>query len=411
MRKRTRLLIITVLVSGLIAAACGSDSEGDNDADGSSSTEAGNRATGEPIPLGFVNITEDPGGNAQPDIWDGARAAEQYINDELGGVNGRPMKLTQCNVTNAPESGTACGAKLLEGDPVAVLDGINTVADGYMPTLLKAGVPYISGSPLSISEFTSANSFLLGGGTASGGPAFALFARDELKAKKIVVAHVDLPPAQVASENFIKKPLAASGVSVDLIPVPAAAPDMAPILSAALARKPDAIYLLTPDPHCIGMYKALASTPTDVPIFYAGNCASDKVITAGGKTGAEGAYYVTGVGPVADKGNPNYDTFVSVMKKAFPKTALSGASGGFSTVMTTYKMLKSISADITRESVMAAFKTAKDQPLWFDGTFTCDGKQFPGLSAICSTYAVIAQYKNGKLSKVKDIPSVSPLFG
>src|SRR4051794_133397 len=93
-----RLLIIAALLGGLIASACSSDSTTSSDAkaanEDTATTVAGTKATGDPIAIGFIN--NEGGAFSVPELRVGNEVGADYVNDTLGGVNGRPIHVERC---------------------------------------------------------------------------------------------------------------------------------------------------------------------------------------------------------------------------------------------------------------------------------------------------------------------------
>ena len=65
-----------------------------------------------PVTVGFVNQQGGPQVIGQH-ATDGAEMAVNYINKELGGVDGHPIKLDTCFIASAEEEGTGCAQKFL----------------------------------------------------------------------------------------------------------------------------------------------------------------------------------------------------------------------------------------------------------------------------------------------------------
>src|SRR5688572_29701940 len=91
-----------VAATTVVFAACG--------AEGNAPPGTGQAASGEPIVIGFIN-GEGSGvaTDAQAaDVREATEAAVKYINAELGGLGGRPIKLEICITNSSPESSAGC---------------------------------------------------------------------------------------------------------------------------------------------------------------------------------------------------------------------------------------------------------------------------------------------------------------
>ncbi|MFC0042195.1 ABC transporter substrate-binding protein [Actinomadura rayongensis] len=106
------------------------------------------RATGSPITIGLVNQQGGPVSN--PEFTVAAKAAADYLNAELGGVGGHPVKLATCDIVSAESQGQRCGQQMLADDAIklVVQGGLNVgtqslhaTLDGRKPDLVAVANP------------------------------------------------------------------------------------------------------------------------------------------------------------------------------------------------------------------------------------------------------------------------------
>src|SRR5438128_855692 len=116
---RTFGLALAVAAAVSVLAACSGSSSGSPAAGGSA---------GPPLVLGFVNMEGAPTGSF-PEARVGAQAAVDHVNDDLGGIGGRPVKLTTCTTNGSAESSQGCAQQLLAAKPVAVVGGVDLGAN------------------------------------------------------------------------------------------------------------------------------------------------------------------------------------------------------------------------------------------------------------------------------------------
>ena len=91
--------------------------------------ETASAADGEPIVLGMINQENTPVGS-YPELSSATRAAIEFVNAELGGVNGRPLELEVCNTEFSPEGSTSCAQQFVQAGVPAVLGGIDVFGTG-----------------------------------------------------------------------------------------------------------------------------------------------------------------------------------------------------------------------------------------------------------------------------------------
>ena len=205
------------LVGGLVAAACvmtlvacGDDDSGSDAADTTSAgaattaagaattagsaatTAAGEQATGEPIVIGIYTPADNQSFTA-PELIDGAEAAVEYVNNQLGGIGGRPIQLESCTTDYTAPGLTACVNELFQKDPLIIIPGPDAGALSVQPTIDATGIPLIGGASFTPPEYTSPTRSLFNGWSASLFPAMVHFAISELQATNLAALALDLP--------------------------------------------------------------------------------------------------------------------------------------------------------------------------------------------------------------------------
>ena len=385
-----RPVLVVVLVLALtVLAAC---SSGDGGSSGEGDPDSG--LTGEPIMVGLINQEDTPVGSF-PELRRGAESAVRHVNNDLGGVGGRPIRLDPCATKGTAESSQACATKLAGAKPVAVLGGVDLGATGSLPVLEKAGIPYVGGSPQLGEELTASGSFMLTGGTVADLLGQADYALDDLHAKKIGALYVDLPGVLTTVVKASEVVLRLKGATdVKLVAAKADEADFAPALKAVSKSEPDVIFVVFPAQSCARIMQTAKSLGVTAKMFYPSVCASRSVVNAAGD-GAVGAYFASGYLPFGDPA-PDVTTW---RERTKAESVVSQA--GFSVVMDLHALLtKQPGADISPAGVTAALKATKDQPGYMAHPYTCDGKQVPLLKAVCNADVRILQYREGTFADV-----------
>lgn len=370
---------VLLAVAGLLAGACGG---------------AKGAGTANAVVVGMINQENAPVGSF-PEVRRAAEAAVAHVNDDLGGVDGRKLRLEVCTTSGTPESSAACANKLVAKRPVAVLGGVDLGAAASMPVFEKAGIPYLGGTPALGEELTSPAAWMLAGGTVADLLGQATYALDTLKAKKVGALYVDLPGVLSTVVSAADVVLRAKGVSdVKLVAAGADAADFAPPLKAATAGNPDVVLVVFPAQSCARIMGAARALAVKARMFYPSACASQAVVDAAGPA-AEGAYFASGYLPFDDP-SPEVGAWRSEAKVTKP-SALSQA--GFSVVMDLYGLLGEGGAG-GPAAVTARLAAAADRPGFMAHPYTCDRKQVPLMPAVCNPFVRLLQYRGGRFGDV-----------
>jgi len=380
--KRTAAVLL--MAAGLLAGACSGGGGGGK----------GGGAAANAIVVGMINQESAPVGSF-PEVRLAAQAAVTHVNDDLRGVNGRPLKLEVCTTSGTPESSAACANKLLEKQPVAVLGGVDLGAAASMPVFENAKIPYIGGTPALGEELTSSAAWMVAGGTVADLLGQATYALDTLKAKKVGALYVDLPGVLTTVVSAAEIVLKAKGVTdVKLVAASADAADFAPPLKAATAGNPDVVLVVFPAQSCARIMGAATSLGVKAKLFYPSACASQAVVDAAGPA-ADGAYFASGYLPFDDP-SPDVATWKTKAKVSKP-SALSQA--GFGVVMDLYELLKDGGAD-SPAAMTAKLQASVDRAGFMAHAYTCDRKQVPLMEAVCNANVRLLQYKSGRFADV-----------
>ena len=67
-------------------------------------------------------------------------AAKYYINSVMGGVNGRPIDIVNCDSDGSPEKNISCANNFVQAHVVAVVDGWDQGMNSEYPILHSAGI-------------------------------------------------------------------------------------------------------------------------------------------------------------------------------------------------------------------------------------------------------------------------------
>lgn len=365
-------------------------------------------ATGEPIVLGMVN-QENTAAGSYPELSQGAQAAIDWINEELGGVDGRPIELEVCNTEFSAEGSTSCGQQFVEEGVPAVLGGIDVFGNA-IDTLGENDIPYIGGIPISTQSVQSANSFQWSGGTWGATVAFAEHAATVVEAEKVSIVYGEFGSITHSAEVGAAV-LEDYGIEAQLVPYPIMATDISSALNAAAASDPDAIMVLAADSGCKAGFDGLDALGLDAVRYFVGACASPTIIEEVGADKAEGAIFNV-EGPIGGE-DPSADfaLYASVVERyGDGLDPVGAATVTFRATMNLYAILRQIEGDLTPAAITEALRAQVDAPSFAGHPYTCDGEQFDGLPAMCSPQQILGEMTDGSLAQVGDWIDVGTIY-
>jgi branched-chain amino acid transport system substrate-binding protein len=180
-----------------------------------------------PVTIGWVNEQGGPPSETFPQATAAAEATVKYINTELGGVHGHPVKLATCFIAGVEAQGTTCGDQMANTKGVEVIaEGIDAVGNASMYGVLNGSISTMVGVSADPADDTGKNVFELEGSGTSSTVAFGPFLRTQYPSDKtLAIAYQNLPGA-VPISQAIQKSAQQSGFTVTMIPYSSTATDL-----------------------------------------------------------------------------------------------------------------------------------------------------------------------------------------
>lgn len=365
--------------------------------------DAPTRADGEPLRLGMVNQENTPGGS-YPELSQAAQAAIDFVNEELGGVDGRPVELDVCNTGFSVEGSTACAQRFVEAGIPVVLGGIDAFGSA-IEVLAENDIPYAGGIPISTPSVESPNSFQWSGGTWGATVAFAHYAATELAAERVAIVYGEFGSITQSAE-YGQRVLEDLGVQTQMVPYPILATDIGSPLQAAASGDPDAVVVLGADTGCKSAFDALRTLDLRAHRFFVGACAAPSIIESVDTEATDGTIFNV-EGPVTqggdgEQGDADVELYNAVIERFGNGLNPVGAGTvSFRSFMNLWAVLNDLGADgIDAASVTAALRAQMDTPSFMGHPYTCDGEQFEGLPAMCSPQQILARMEDRVLDQL-----------
>jgi branched-chain amino acid transport system substrate-binding protein len=209
-----------------------------------------------PVDIGWLN-QQGGASSIGPLATAGAQTAVKYINAQLGGVDGHPLKLVTCFIANTDAEGTTCGQQFAANKSIDVI-ATGGVAIGIQPffTAIGTKTPVIDGVAVTGTDGAQPNAVILfGDATHVLGP-FGTYAVDVLHAKTAALVYPDIPGITEGAAA-IEAGLKAAGVSVTAVGYDESQTDLTSVLVAAHATTADMVIPYSDSSGCVNLAKSL----------------------------------------------------------------------------------------------------------------------------------------------------------
>jgi ABC-type branched-subunit amino acid transport system substrate-binding protein len=223
------------------------------------------KATGQPIKIGFVNADSQELTIATDEI---VRA----VNEQFGGVKGRPLQLVKCVVTKSEEAQTCAQQFVADPAMVAVVQGTMDVDVLGFHTTLSPKLPVLGGLPLAVADAGAPNSYYLSSGQF-GGLGAVTFAKDYSKARRVAVLYPADSPANELAITTLRDALKAENIQVTVAKFPLDATDMTQAVTESQAAAADLLIPAVGIPqHCVALSNTLQKMAVYTPVLTFAGC-------------------------------------------------------------------------------------------------------------------------------------------
>lgn len=360
-----------------------------------------NEATGTAIRLGYINQEQAATGSF-PELRQGTQAAVDYVNKDLGGINGKPIELVTCVADGSPEGAQKCATDMVQKGVVGVLNGINFAGPSVYEIVTAAGIPYIQQAPIQGTDFSGENAFALLGSSPAQFTGEAKYLVEQ-GAKSVAIVINDTPSGEAGADILTGELKKAGITDVKRVKESPTATDFTAVVTQANASKPDAIAIMFVAPACGQIQQTAKSLGVEAELVLTTGCATPSVFDAIGEA-AEGSAYVQELLPVgAHADNEQVKQYVAAMERfaGISKGELSALHGnGFATTMTVADILKRSGSDPKPADVVRVLRDPAGGPAFMDSDFVCDGSVLPDYPAICNASTRVVTMQGGDLVEV-----------
>ena len=240
---------------------------------------AGTAASSQPaVSIGYF---DDIGGVPSfPDNKVAANAAVQFVNNDLGGVAGHPIKLVECFVATTEQQGQACAQQFLAQKVKVVVEGTALLGAQALHSALNGTIPVVVSDPANLADATAKDSI-------PSPPAVSARSRPSfqragaLKAKTASLLFPSDDPTGAALAGQFNKAAGAAGLTLTKAGYTTSSPDILPSVIAAKSSSTDVtMTFFGVPPACIAGAKAFQQANVTKPIISLGTCLATPVKAA-----------------------------------------------------------------------------------------------------------------------------------
>jgi branched-chain amino acid transport system substrate-binding protein len=354
----------------------------------------------DPIVIGLINQEDTPLGS-YPEIRRAVEAGVDFVNTELGGVDGHPVELRTCITSFNPEQSASCAQEMESAGVMALVGGIDVTSNGSIPVLEQNGIAQVGGIPANLVEQKSDVTFFLSGGVTGALAAFLAHTADN-GGGSAVLAYGEFESFAVAANDYAVPVADSLGVDLETVSFPLTATDFLPVLTRAAEADPDAIIVAAAGASCAPIMQTYRDLEVEAQLYLVGACADPEIIRA--TDGAQEGVIFNSEGPPAGEGEVEAGIFASVNELYANDEAGGAGTVGLRSFLDLYAVLDGLGADgISREAILDSMRAAVDQPGFWGHDYTCDGQQVAGLPALCAPQqSLIEVGPDGEIVTIND---------
>jgi branched-chain amino acid transport system substrate-binding protein len=367
---------------------------------------APDKATGSPVTVGMISDGGSGTVGTAPLVEQGAHMAVAWANAYKGGLAGHQIKLFICENDSTPAGGQDCANQMVQKHVVVVTEAFSGQGPTEVPTIVKAGIPYITLSGSTTEETTTKGAYSLTGGFPGVLASDAAIAKQK-GYKKFAMLTVNVPEAIQPAEGIGTTAFKHAKVGYKVIPVNLGTADITPQLESAVQWGAQAIGLTGDLTLCTSFLKGYQTLGLTLPRYVLSTCVDPSIINSSLDSTLAGSY-ISSPGATS---SPDYPIYAAMTKKFAPSVnpnpnVSTNQSDGASAIWALINVMKGYQGPVTTAGINKQLHEAKNVtlPLSDGATFTCNEKVIPSLPSVCSVSTLIGKLKaNGEATDIKAI--------
>ncbi|MCW2933962.1 MAG: hypothetical protein JWM19_4924, partial [Actinomycetia bacterium] len=388
---RYPVILAGVTAAALLVAACGSSSTSGSGSSSpaasataaSSALGAPDAATGAPVSVGIITDGGSGEIGTAPLVEQGAKMALAYANAYRGGLAGHAIKLVICENQATPAGGQACANQMVQDKVAAVVLPFTGQGAAEVPTITKAGIPYITLSGASTQELLTPGAYDLTGGFPAALGAYALSAKAHGYSKFAMLVS-NVPAAIQGAQLFGSLVFKNAGVGYKVIPVNPGTADVTPQLQAAASWGAKAIGLTGDVTLCSSFLKGYQTLSLSLPKYVLGTCLDPSIFATLGTVIGGSYIYTTPNASAADEA-----LYAAITRQFAPSvnpnpTTSANQASGLIPVLSLLNIMAGYTGPVTAAAVKAQLALSTPRTVPFSGgiTFACNGTAIPLLPSV-----------------------------
>ena len=373
---------------------------------------AADKATGSAVTIGFIS---DAGGSGAigtgPLTEQGAKAATEYWNADLGGLEGHKVNLYICENQSTPAGGQTCANDMVQHHVVAVVEPFTGQGQTEVPTIVGAGIPYVVVTGASTAELETPGAYDLEGGFPAYLGAMALSAKAH-DFKKVAFLVENVPAAIQGAQALGGIVYKAAGVDLQIVPVNPGTADVTPQLQTAVSGGANAVGVIGDVTLCSSFLKGYQTLGLKLPRYVLSTCQDPSIEKSASLDKTLAGSYIT---TTTKSSKADQKEYAAIIKAFLPKVSTnanvsSNQSDGVTPVLALANIMKGSTQPATAAGIKAQIAAAKNVVIPLSGglTFTCNGTAIPLLKSVCSSSAAIGTIQSGKSGNVTNVKVYNP---
>jgi branched-chain amino acid transport system substrate-binding protein len=344
----------------------------------------------EPVKVGYFN---QQGGQVEVSNTNvtGVEIAAKYINEEAGGIGGRPLEIVTCYVANAEEEGQQCGQQFANDDSiVAVLSGPTFIGTESFYSALGGSKPVVHGVSVSAADTVQDTAAVLYGGAKYILAPYATFARDTLGVKSSALVYPEGAGQDEAAAGQ-SSAFEAAGIPIEVVSYPADTPDLTAPLIAAGAQDVDLVMPVINPNDCVKFEQAIQQLGIpDEKVLASPICINAEVGAALGDLPKW--LYAVASSLSIDPSDPSVPPYTDILTAQGQDQHIGDpwVLVGFGQTMTLAKFMSALGDDVTSDGIVEQMKSFEGPLILGSPVLQC-GK-YPEAPAVCNDYTQFYKY-------------------